>query len=179
MNIWIIVALVVLIATFVWVGVEIALTLRKVRGKVDGLVDKVDGTVDELQGTIRNVDKTVADLNPAIQEVKPLLGKVETTVDALSLDLLQVNTILSDVGTVTGAASDATTAVSGVVGKAAAVAGKAVSKLTGKGGGQEAQPLPEAEAAAIDAAAPEVETVSDDSGYFTYPASAPTDSDNE
>lgn len=179
MNIWIVVALVVLIAAFVWVGVEVALTLRKVRGKVDGLVDKVDGTVDELQGTIKNVNKAVDDLGPSIQEVKPLLGKVETTVDALSLDLLQVNTILSDVGTLTGAASDATTAVTGVVDKAAAAANKAVSKLTGKDGGTEARPLPHAEAAAIDAAAPEVETVSSDSGYFTYPASSPADTDNE
>lgn len=168
-NMWLIVALVVLVCAFVWVGVEVALTIRKLRGKVDGIVDKVDTTMGDLNVTIKKVDKVVDDIDPAVQEVKPLLGKVQTTVDALSLDLLQVNTILSDVGTMTGAASDATSAVTGVVDKAAAVASKAVSKLSGKGSSAEALPT-EGEVAKIAGPEPEVETVSSDAGYFTYPS---------
>lgn len=177
MDLAVLIVLIVLMAAFVWVGVEVALAVRKLRGQVGDLMGQVDKTVQDVNVTIKKVDQAVEDLNPAIQEVKPLMGKVETTVDALSLDLLQVNNILNDVGTLTGAASDATTAVTGVVDKAAAVASKAVGKLGKKGKG-EAEAL---EASAAEKAAqlqgevePAVETVSQDAGYFTYPTKSAT-----
>ncbi len=177
MDLAVLIVLIVLMAAFVWVGVEVALAVRKLRGQVGDLMGQVDKTVQDVNVTIKKVDQAVEDLNPAIQEVKPLMGKVETTVDALSLDLLQVNNILNDVGTLTGAASDATTAVTGVVDKAAAAASKAVGKLGKKGkAGAEALEASVAEKAAqlqgdIE---PSVETVSQDAGYFTYPTESAT-----
>ncbi len=173
MDLAVLIVLIVLLAAFVWVGVEVALAVRKLRGQVGDLMGQVDKTVQDVNVTIKKVDQAVEDLNPAIQEVKPLMGKVETTVDALSLDLLQVNNILNDVGTLTGAASDATTAVTGVVDKAAAAASKLGKK--GKAGTEALEASAAEKAAQLQGdIEPSVETVSQDAGYFTYPTESAT-----
>lgn len=124
MNLAVMILLLVLIAAFVWVGIELALTFRKVRHRVDDVMY-------DLDSTIQKIDTTVEALQPAITQVEPLVHKAETTVDALSLDLLHVNEILGDVKSISGAAAGATTAVTGVVDKAADAVSGAVSKIAG------------------------------------------------
>ncbi len=119
--------LLILIAAFVWVGVELALTFRKVRRRTDDLMQNLDST-------IKRIDTTVEALQPAVAQIEPLVHKTETTVDALSLDLLHVNEILGDVKSISGAAAGATTAVTGVVDKAAGAVSNAVSRIGPKGG---------------------------------------------
>lgn len=119
--------LLILIAAFVWVGAELALTFRKVRRRTDDLMQNLDST-------IKRIDTTVEALQPAVTQIEPLVHKTETTVDALSLDLLHVNEILGDVKSISGAAAGATTAVTGVVDKAAGAVSNAVSRIGPKGG---------------------------------------------
>lgn len=161
---------IILLVVMVWLVVEIVLTVRKTRSKLDGIATSVEETVDQANEAIKA-------LQPAVKEVQPLLSKAQTTVDALSLDLLHVNEILGDVETVSGAASKATGAVTGAVEKAGHAITGAVDKITGRAQ-KEAKKLAEVgEAKALqgEQEVVDTETVTQDAGYFTYPSGETND----
>lgn len=152
---------IVLLAVFIWLAIELVFFIRKVRKRVDGVMDSLEKTVD-------TANKTLEDLNPAVQEIQPLLAKTETAIDALSLDLLHANEILGNVNTVTGAASKATNAVSGVVERAGDAVSGVVGKITGKTRKHKEKKLVEAAEKDNPVLEGEVEEAVADEGYFTY-----------
>ncbi len=87
----------------IWFVVELALTLRKVRG-----------TVTDLEPTLDNVDKMVTDLQPTIKKVDPLMDRVTLTVDSVNLELMRVDGILENVSNITGGVSKTVDAVDSV-----------------------------------------------------------------
>lgn len=87
----------------IWFVVELALTMRKVRG-----------TVTELEPTLDNVEKMVTDLQPTIQKVDPLMDRVTLTVDSVNLELMRVDGILENISNITGGVSKTVDAVDSV-----------------------------------------------------------------
>lgn len=87
----------------IWFIVELALTMRKVRG-----------TVEELEPTLDNVEKMVKDLEPTIAKVDPLMDRVTLTVDSVNLELMRVDGILENVTNITGGVSKTVDAVDSV-----------------------------------------------------------------
>lgn len=161
-------ALVALAIAGIWAIVEVALTLRGVRGSLSEVMSSVNQTINELNPVIAKLDGVADELNPVVKQVEPLLEKTGTAVDALSLDLIRVEEILGDVSSVTGTATNVTGAVSKVTGSAADAAAGLIGKITHKG--------VEPEPARLGAVAPTAsEPVSEPApekaergGYFTY-----------
>lgn len=87
----------------IWFVVELALTMRKVRG-----------TVKELDPTIENVDKMVKELQPTLTKVDPLMDRVTLTVDSVNLELMRVDGILENLTKITGGVSKTVDAVDSV-----------------------------------------------------------------
>lgn len=172
---WLTIFVIVLVAAIIWAVVELALTIRKARGSVDGIVEEVNGTIRDLDQVVQKVDATVTDVNPAVKQLEPLLTKAETTIDAVTLDLLHLNDTIADINTVTGAGAKATNAVTGVVDKAASAVSGAVGRLSSRGDSEAARLAEGAEdaRAAIEGAV--VDTREGDAGYFTYPGAPVAD----
>lgn len=87
----------------IWFVVELALTMRKVRG-----------TVQDLEPTLDNVEKMVTDLQPTITKVDPLMDRVTLTVDSVNLELMRVDGILENITNITGGVSKTVDAVDSV-----------------------------------------------------------------
>lgn len=84
------VLLIVLIAFAIWAVVELALSLRRMRGTLD------------------TVDKTVDDVT---KKANPLLERATLTVDAVNLEIMRIDQILEDVEQLTDSANSAVDAV--------------------------------------------------------------------
>ena len=82
------IALICLAVAGVWAIVEVALTLRTSRKKLDELTTSVNETINGVTPIVAKLDGVVDELNPALKQVEPLLEKVGTAVDAVSLDLI-------------------------------------------------------------------------------------------
>ena len=170
------IALIVLVAAAVWAVVELALTLRRTRRSVADLTDSVTGVVDEMRPVITKLDGAADELVPASKRIEPILEKAATSVDLLNVDLVRVEGILSDVNTVTGTGARVSDAVSGAADAVATGVGRAAAKVAGKVQGRAAAKIagaeqPHLEAPGAEEVPPaEVERVSGDDGYFTYPA---------
>lgn len=169
------IALIVLVIAGVWAVVELALTLRQTRKSVSELTDSVNETIADIRPVVTKLDGVADELPAAAKQIEPILEKASTTVDLINVDLVRVEGILSDVNTVTDTGARATGAVSGAVesvatGVAGAL-GKVAGKVSGRTGAKISAP---AATGALDAPAPaepvNVERVSGDEGYFTYPS---------
>ncbi len=77
-------------AALIWFVIELAITVRKVRG-----------TVTDLK----------TELQPSIDKVDPLMDRATLTVDSVNLELMRVDGILEDVSNITSGVSKATDAV--------------------------------------------------------------------
>ena len=91
----------------VWLVVELALTMRKMRTTVTEMKAQLDPTLE-------NVDKMVAELQPTIGKVDPLVDRVTLTVDSVNLELMRVDGILENVNKITGGVSKTVDAVDSV-----------------------------------------------------------------
>ncbi len=188
MNIVLVVFLCILAAACVWVAVEGALIIRKLRKKVDGLTDQLGTSLEKVDGILANVDQTISDLRPTLQALPAVVDNVDQTIGALKGDLTTVDTILSDVSTISGSAVSATNAISKGASQASTAVGGAVAKL-GKAVSRKIAPKREApalqEKAAKVALEEKVAEVADavgvelppepsdspNDGFFTYPSS--------
>lgn len=169
------IALTVLAVAAVWAVVELALTLRRARSNVNELTESVSETLAEVRPVITKLDGAADELVPAAKRIEPILEKASTSVDLLNVDLAHVESILSDVGSVTGAGARVSDAVSGAADAVASGVAGAVGKVAAAVSGKR-----DHDARGLDAGAPapahlapaeaaEVEQVSGDAGYFTYP----------
>ncbi len=167
------IALIVLIVAGVWALVELALTLKTSRKKINDVSQGVEETLDEIKPIISKLDGVVDELEPAAKELPILMEKASVATDALTVDLMQVDTILNDVSSVTGAASGVTNGVS----KAAGTAVSAASSLIGKAAKTVENKLglgADASVAALEEPvsqeAPVAEPQPQSTEYFTYPS---------
>ena len=86
---------------FLWLVIELALTVRRTRTSLKNVEDKVDQVV-------KDVDEISTEILPAIKKVDPLMDRLSLTVDAANLEIMRLDEILEDVSTMTNAASKAT-----------------------------------------------------------------------
>lgn len=86
---------------FLWLVIELALTVRKTRSSLKNMENKVDQVV-------KDVDEISTEILPAIKKVDPLMDRLSLTVDAANLEIMRLDEILEDVSTMTNAASKAT-----------------------------------------------------------------------
>ncbi len=194
MNIVLVVFLCILAAACVWVAVEGALIIRKLRKKVDGLTDQLGTSLEKVDSILANADQTISDLRPTVQALPGVVDHVDQTIDALKGDLTTVDTILSDVSTISGTALHATNAISKGASQASTAVGGAVAKI-GKAVSDKIAPKKKAPALQESAAKVAVEekaaevadamgvelppepSASDDTGFFTYPTEDASASD--
>ncbi len=187
MNIVLVVFLCILAAACVWVAVEGALIIRKLRNKIDGLTDQLGTSLEKVDGILANVDQTINDIRPSIQALPAVVDNVDQTIGALKGDLTTVDTILSDVSTISGTALHATNAISKGASQATTAVGGAVAKI-GKAvsdriAPKKAAPVLEESAAkvaleekaaevadAVGVELPAEASTSENEGFFTYPA---------
>ena len=129
------IALIVLVIAGVWAVIEVALTLRTARKRVDEVAASANEVIAQTQPIVAKLDGMVDELQPAVKEVPALMENVTVAVDSANDSLTRVNAILDDVSAVSGTASAVTETVNGAVsGVANAVVG-AVSKVGGLRGG--------------------------------------------
>lgn len=86
---------------FLWLVIELALTVRRTRSSLKNMESKVDQVV-------KDVDEISTEILPAIQKVDPLMDRLSLTVDAANLEIMRLDEILEDVSTMTSVASKAT-----------------------------------------------------------------------
>lgn len=126
------VVLILLAVAAVWLVVEVALTVRRVRPAIDAaqrtidavqsdvsqvvaearpVLKSVDETLTQARPVIAHVDELVSQAKPAAADVSPLLSNATRAVEDLSANLTHLDAILTDVSRITGTASNATQAV--------------------------------------------------------------------
>lgn len=111
-----------------WFLIELVITLRKSRKKIDE-VHK------QLTPTIENIEQITEKVQPAIDRVDPLIERVSLTVDAANLELMRVDQIMENVNVISENAANATTAVGNVVNAPSELLNKASNKILGLFGG--------------------------------------------
>ncbi len=189
------VALVVLVAALVWLAVELVLTVRKARPCVDAFKKAADDlgpviasageAVEQAKPVIEKLDAVVAQAQPAVVQVEPVLQQTAAAIGALSGDLERLDAILGDVSRATNMAGNAATAVNDAAGSIATRAKHAFSRRRAvRPGLAAADERACADACPVDddaagaaapgqdeplEAAPQVEVVRKEAGYFTYP----------
>lgn len=168
------IALIVLVLAGVWAVIELALFLRRTRKGVADITDSLNQTIAEFQPTVSKLDGIVDELGSSSKQVEPLLEKASTTVDLVNVNLVRTESVLADVNTATNTAANLSNTVSATANNAAAAVAGAVNKVAGKvqekvGGKSLEAPVEGEPARLVESAAPVVEQVSGDAGYFTYP----------
>ena len=120
---------IVLVAVGIWAVVEVAVTIRKARTKLDDLLGEASEGLGKVSTILDTADQTLQDLGPAVQRLPGLMAKGEEAVDALSDDLATADTILADISVLTGTAMNATNAISKGASQATTAIGGAVAKV--------------------------------------------------
>ena len=120
---------IVLVAVGIGAVVEVAVTIRKVRGKLDDVVGDATESLGKVNTILDSTDQTIQELRPTVQQLPGVLTKAEEAVDALSNDLATADTILADVSVLTGTAMNATNAISKGASQATTAIGGAVAKV--------------------------------------------------
>jgi len=110
------------LVVMVWLIVEGALTVRKLRKTVGNLEERIEPT-------LANVENITESLQPAIEKVDPLMERVQLTVDSVNLELMQVDKILGDASQMTGTASSAVKKMSDAAGAPSRAVNGAATKL--------------------------------------------------
>lgn len=112
-----------------WFLVELVITIRKTRTKIDDIHN-------QLNPTIENVEAITTKIQPAIERVDPLIERVSLTIDAANLELMRADQIMENVNTIAESAASATTAVSNIASAPADLLNKAGDKLANLLGGK-------------------------------------------
>ncbi len=128
------IALIVLAVAGIWAVVELALSIRRMRGtmdEVDRTMGELNEAVAEARPVVSKLDGALDELQPAIKRVGPLLDSTNVAVDALSANLVEVEAVVRDVSSLTGAAASAGSAVSDVAGSASEAVQKLIGRVSG------------------------------------------------
>lgn len=115
-----------------WFLVELVMTIRKTRNKVDEIHE-------QLTPTIQNVEKITEKVQPAIDNVEPLIERVSLTIDAANLELMRADQILENVNVIAEGAANATTAVGNIASAPVDLINKAGQKIQGFIGGKKSK----------------------------------------
>lgn len=107
-----------------WFLVELVITLRKSRKKIDEVHQ-------QLTPTIENIEQITEKIQPAIDKVDPLIERVSLSVDAANLELMRVDQIMENVNEITENAARATNSVGNIVNAPADLLNKASNKIVG------------------------------------------------
>ena len=111
-----------------WFLVELVITLRKSRKKIDEVHQ-------QLTPTIENIEQITTKIQPAIDRVDPLIERVSLSIDAANLELMRVDQIMENVNEITENAARATNSVGNIVNAPADLLNKASNKIVGLFGG--------------------------------------------
>lgn len=111
-----------------WFLIELVITLRKSRKKIDEVHA-------QLTPTIENIEQITTKIQPAIDRVDPLIERVSLSIDAANLELMRVDQIMENVNEITENAAKATTSVGNIVNAPADLLNKASNKIVGLFGG--------------------------------------------
>ena len=111
-----------------WFLIELVVTLRKTRKKIDEVHA-------QLTPTIENIEAITTKIQPAIERVDPLIERVSLSIDAANLELMRADQILENVNSITEDLSHATTAVGNIANAPAELMNKASRKIQGLFGG--------------------------------------------
>lgn len=111
-----------------WFLIELVVTLRKTRSKVDEIHEQLTPTID-------NIEQITTKIQPALDKVDPLIERVSLTIDAANLELMRADQILENVNVITEGAASATTAVGNIANAPAELLNRAGKKITGLLGG--------------------------------------------
>lgn len=112
------------LAALVWVFVEAALAVRRVRTVVSDLKDRIEPTISHIESLTES-------LQPTVDNLDPLVERATLTVDSLNLELMQLDKILSDAGDITGTANGAVQKISDVANAPSNLANNAANKIRG------------------------------------------------
>lgn len=113
-----------------WFLIELVITLRKSRKKIDEVHA-------QLTPTIENIEQITTKIQPAIDKVDPLIERVSLSIDAANLELMRIDQIMENVNEITEGAAKATNSVGNLVSAPADLINKASNKIVGLfGGGQ-------------------------------------------
>ena len=127
------VALIALIVAAIWAVVELALTLRTSRSKVEKLSEEMENTLQEVQPVVQKLDGIADEIGPAIKKAEPIMDQADLAMNVLTQDLNKVNSILGDVSQLTGIASGVSTQVTKTASAVGNAAHDFISSLTRKG----------------------------------------------
>lgn len=108
----------------VWFLIELVITIRKTRKKIDEVHS-------QLTPTIENIEAITTKIQPAIEKVDPLIERVSLTIDAANLELMRADQILENVNSISEDVANATTAVGNIANAPAELVGKASRKIQG------------------------------------------------
>lgn len=111
-----------------WFLIELVITLRKTRKKIDEVHT-------QLSPTIENIEQITTKIQPAIDRVDPLIERVSLSIDAANLELMRVDQIMENVNDITENAARATNSVGNLVNAPADLLNKASNKIVGLFGG--------------------------------------------
>ena len=111
-----------------WFLVELVITLRKSRKKIDEVHA-------QLTPTIENIEQITTKIQPAIDRVDPLIERVSLSIDAANLELMRVDQIMENVNEITENTARATNSVGNIVNAPADLLNKASNKIVGLFGG--------------------------------------------
>lgn len=112
-----------------WFLIELVITIRKTRSKIDDIHS-------QLTPTIENIEAITAKIQPVIDRVDPLIERVSLTIDAANLELMRADQIMENVNTIAEGAANATTAVGNIASAPADLLNKAGDKLANLLGGK-------------------------------------------
>lgn len=107
-----------------WLFIELVMTIRKARKKVEEIHE-------QLTPTIKNVEQITEKVQPALEKVDPLVERVSLTIDAANLELMRADQILENVNVIAEGAANATTAVGNIASAPADLINKASKKISG------------------------------------------------
>ncbi|MDO5329137.1 MAG: DUF948 domain-containing protein [Coriobacteriia bacterium] len=108
----------------VWFIIELIMTLRKARKKVDEVHKQLNPTID-------NIEQITKKVQPTIEKVDPLIERISLSIDAANLELMRADQILENVNVITEGVANATTSVGNIVSAPADLISKAGEKIQG------------------------------------------------
>lgn len=111
-------------AALIWLGVELAVTVRRARRAIDDVQKQVEPTLASLEAITES-------LEPAAAKIDPLIDRASLTIDAANLEIMRVDQILEDVSEVTDTLSTAANAMNDVASAPAEIVNTITDKVRG------------------------------------------------
>lgn len=108
----------------VWFLVELVITLKKTRNKVNEIHTQITPTLE-------NIESITTKIQPAIDKVDPLIERITLTIDAANLELMRADQILENFNSISENALNATAAVENIASAPADLLSKAGHKISG------------------------------------------------